>query len=183
MAGSLYDFKKNLNEKGIFFCFSGPISQELLVEMGDTLKQKIKLDEASNSTVLRVFSMVIEKAQNIIHYSAEKIPGTDSAEEDELKIGIITVGYEYNHYFVSCGNLLENRKVEKLREKLIRLQKMDKEEINKYYKEQRKKRADEDSKGAGLGLIEMARKADKPIEFDFKKIDEEFSFFSSKIII
>ncbi len=183
MPESLYDFKKKLNEKGIFFCFSGPISQDLLVELGDTLKQKMKLDEASSSTVLRVFSMVVEKAQNIIHYSAEKIPNTDSEEKGELKLGIIAVGYEDNHYFVSCGNLLENKKVEKLREKLTRLQKMDKEEIKNYYKEQRKKRGDEESKGAGLGLIEIARKADKPIEFDFKKIDEKFSFFSSKIVI
>jgi len=183
MPDSLYDFKKNLNEKGIFFCLSGPISQALLVELGDTLKQKMQLDEASSSTVLRVFSMVVEKAQNIIHYSAEKIPSTDSTEQDELKLGIIAVGYKDNHYFVSCGNLLENKNVEKLREKLTRLQKMNKEEIKQYYKEQRKKGGDEGSKGAGLGLIEIARKADKPIEFDFKKIDEKFSFFSSKIVI
>lgn len=184
MVGNLYDFKEDLDQKGIFFCFSGPLSQDLLVEIGATLKQKMHLEEASNSTVIRVFSMVVEKAQNIIHYSAEKLPPDKSvAREAEMSLGIIAVGYDSGHYFVLCGNMMKNSQVEHLRKKLTGLAGMTKDELKKHYRKQRRKDPEQGSKGAGLGLIEMAKKASRPIEFDFKKVDGNYSFFSSKTFI
>jgi hypothetical protein len=44
-------------------------------------------------------------------------------------------------------------------------------------------RPPEGSRGAGLGFIDMAKKASKPIEFDFRKLNENFSFFSMKTVI
>lgn len=184
MVNELYEFKKDLNKEGIFFCFSGPVSQELLVEIGSILKQKIKLEDAGNSTALRVFSMVVEQAQNIIHYSAERCPKLNPTKPgEEISIGIIAVGYENGHYFVLSGNMVEEEKVSRLQDKLTKLQKMTKAELKQHYKEQRKKGPDYGSKGAGLGFIDMAKKASRPLEFDFKKINDKFSFFSSKTVI
>lgn len=183
MVKELYEFKKRLCERGIFFSFSGPISQNLLVEIGSTLKKRMQLHEASNMTILRVFSLLVENAQNIIHYSAEKFPGKNSEMEEKLSLGILAVGLKDGHYFVMCGNVILNSEIDKLREKLLHLQEMSKEELKQYYKEQRKKEKGVENKGAGLGLIEIAKKASRPIEFDFKKIDDTYSFFSSKTTI
>ena len=176
MLKDLYDFKKDLTKRGIFFCLSGPISQNLVAEIATTLEQKMNLEETSKPTVLRVFSTVVENAQNIMRYSDEK--------EDELSLGIIAVGYEDSHYFVLCGNKIEKRKVEILRSKLSELQNKDKKSLKKLYRERLRQGPPKESKGgAGLGFIEMAKKASKPIEFDFKKLNEEFSFFSMKTVI
>lgn len=182
MLTNIYNFKTELNQQGIFFCFSGPLSQELLVEIGDTLKNKMKLEATSSSTIVKVFSMFVEQAQNILHYSAERIP-PNNAEKAELSSGIIVVGYKNEHYYVVCGNMIENDAVAMLREQLTKLQQMNKDELKRYYKEQRKKEAHESSKGAGLGFIELARKSVMPIEFQFQQIDAQFSFFSVKTTI
>ena len=79
--------------------------------------------------------------------------------------------------------MIENDKVERLRKKLTKLQKMDKEELKQYYREQRKKEPEAESKGAGLGFIEMAKRASRPIEFEFEQIDAKRSFFSLKTVI
>lgn len=182
MLTNLYHFKNELDKQGIFLGFTGPISQELLVEIGDTLKNKIKLEETtSSSTKTKVFSMLIEQAQNIIHYSAEKVQPDHSPST--LSSGIIVVGYNNSHYYVLCGNRVNNDNVEQLRDKLTFLQNMNKEELKRYYREQRKQNAPSNSKGAGLGFIELARKSVKPIEFHFQSIDEQFSFFSLKTYI
>jgi len=39
------------------------------------------------------------------------------------------------------------------------------------------------SKGAGLGLIEMARKGSEPIEYSFLSIDDNFSFFTISVVV
>lgn len=182
MLDNLYSFKTELNRRGIFFCFSGPLSQELLVEIGDTLRNKMKQEEASSSTILKVFSVFVEQAQNIIHYSAERIP-PESSDNPPLSSGIIVVGSEDQHYYVLCGNLIVNEAVATLREQLTRLQQMNKDELKRYYKEQRKKDAPESSKGAGLGFIELARHSVTPLEFNFQQVDDNFSFFSLKTAI
>ncbi len=182
MLESLYNFKKELNKRGIFFCFSGPMSQDLLVEIGDTLKNKMKLEDTSSSTIIKVFSMFVEQTQNIIHYSAEKIYNQPE-ETTELSSGIIVVGSENDHYFVLCGNMVDNESVNTLCEQLTTLQNMNKDELKRYYKEQRRKGTPENSKGAGLGFIELARKAVKPIEFNFQEVDGNVSFFSLKTVI
>jgi hypothetical protein len=39
------------------------------------------------------------------------------------------------------------------------------------------------SKGANLGLIEIARRASAPIQYDFMEIDDQSSFYCMKVFI
>ncbi|MEZ5671039.1 MAG: SiaB family protein kinase [Thiotrichaceae bacterium] len=178
MLERLYDFKLEHNKHGIFLCFSGHISQDLLVEIGDSLKLKMKREEVNSTTILKVFSMFIEQAQNILRYSADSVEPPIS--DQKTGGGIMMVGHKQQHYYVICGNVIENCHVNRLSNILIELQNMNREELKQYYKERRKSDIPEDSKGAGLGFIELARKATHPIEFNFRPIDENFSFFSLK---
>ncbi len=184
MIHDFYEIKKDFDRRGIFFCFNGPISQALLVGMGETLKRKMKLADAGASTVLRVFSMLVEQAQNIIHYSAEKFPSDGTEEKGQkLRLGLIAVGHEKDHYFVLCGNKIRNADIEPLKRHLENIQGMDKGELKTYYKEKRRQPPVDSGKGAGLGFLEMAKRASEPIQFEFEKIDDDFSFFSIQTII
>ena len=40
-----------------------------------------------------------------------------------------------------------------------------------------------DKGGAGLGFVDMARKSGRKLEFDFEKLDDNFSFFSLRTTI
>jgi hypothetical protein len=175
---NLYYLKTELDTQGILFSFSGPISQTLLLEMGDTLRNKMTLEKTTPSITLKVFSMLVEQTQNIIHYSAEK--RTPLHSKEAVSDGIVVVGYENGRYYVLCGNLVYNNKVNRITNELAQLQNMDKKALKDYYKEQRKKGPHADSQGAGLGFIEMARRSVTPIEFNFQKVDDRFSFFSLK---
>ncbi|MDM8568683.1 SiaB family protein kinase, partial [Thiotrichales bacterium HSG1] len=84
---------------------------------------------------------------------------------------------------VSCGNMVHNEAVDSIRKQLTRLQVMNKDELKRYYRERRREDIPKDSKGAGLGFIELARKSVKPIEFEVQKIDDNYSFFSLKTTI
>ena len=186
MLQHLYDLKNELEHRHVFFCYVGPISQNLLTDIMGMLEQKMSLEQASRATILRVFSVVVEKVQNILHYSDEQLSGqTLENEEPEatFRQGIIVVGYDHAHYFVLSGNVIANKKVPVLRENLTNLRNMSKAELKEYYQEQRRKDPEKESKGAGLGFVEMAKKASQPIEFDFKPIDDQTSFFSLKTII
>lgn len=179
---SLYLLKNNLNRNSIFLCFRGPFTQELMVEIGALLKSKLESAAATPSTILKVFSVFIEQSQNIIRHSAEPIL-TDKANQTDHTSGVIAVGLKGKTYFVTAGNRIENRQVDPLRNRLIQLQNMDREALNKLYREQRRNGPAFDESPAGLGLIELARKASQPVEFDFEAVDDTYSFFSIKAVI
>lgn len=184
MTNDLFALKEQIDQQDLFFCFKGPISQSLVAEMGGLLKRKMSLENAKKMAVMRVFGVVVENAQNILRYSAERVVHSIfSPQEQELSIGIIAVGQENGHFFVLSGNAVDNSQVEPLQERLNRLQTMTAEELKTFYLDQRQQDPLPGAKGAGLGLIEMARKASKPLAYDFTPIDVERSFFSLKIVI
>ena len=58
---------------------------------------------------------------------------------------------------------------------------MDKEELKAYYKEIIKNGQISSKGGAGLGLIDMARKSGEKMEYAFDQIDDRLSFFTLQI--
>ena len=183
MLNNIYNFKRKLEDDGIIFTFCGPMSHSVVEGVGSALRLKMNIDEdITTSTSLKVFSIFVEQMQNVINYSSDRIP--ENNINSEMSFGIIVVGKRDNRYFIIGGNKIENSKKEILAKNLMELKKMNKDELKKLYKEKRKiGPTNEDSKGAGLGFIEMARKATEPIEFIFEDIDENYSFFSIETIV
>ena len=124
----------------------------------------MNMEETSTTITQKVFSIFVELMQNVMNYSAEK--GSGSKEEQDLSFGILVIGKHKEHFYIQCGNYINPEQKAPLIDKLTRIQSMDKDELKKYYKAQRRKEADDGSKGAGLGFIEMARKASQPIQFE-----------------
>ncbi|MFZ5570895.1 MAG: SiaB family protein kinase [Thermodesulfobacteriota bacterium] len=184
MLTELYDVKEGLSRRKVIFCFFGPISQVLMVEIGDILKKKMMLGETSKSVGARVFSVLVEQVQNIIRYSDEKYPvDTSVYQVDQLSVGIVSVGLEGDYCAVTSGNRVDNAKTVELRDRLEKIVGMSKEDLKLYYKEQRRVESDEAGKGAGLGFIEMARRAGRPLMYDIRRMDERHSFFTLKVLV
>ncbi|MCF6290575.1 MAG: SiaB family protein kinase [Desulfobacterales bacterium] len=184
MVDNLVTLKSAFDREGIILYYNGLISHDLVVEIADIVRHKMQIDEVESSTRLKVFAAVVEQLQNILYYSFEVVVGTGSGNDDkEMRRGVVIVGHEEGHYYVVGGNLIDNSKIDRLRDKLSMLQKMNKHELKKYVKEQRRRTPDRDSRGAGLGIIELARRASTPILFDFTPVRESASFFSLKTVI
>lgn len=177
----IHEFYEQLKKEGIIFSFSGPVGQSLLEGIGTTLRQKMNMEETSTNVTQKVFSIFVELMQNVMNYSAEK--GVPSQIEQDLSFGILIIGKHENNFYIQCGNYISQEQKGPLTEKLTRIQSMDKDELKKYYKAQRRKDAEDGSKGAGLGFIEMARKASRPISFDIVPAQPGKDFFVVTAIV
>ncbi|MGH6832430.1 MAG: SiaB family protein kinase, partial [Methyloceanibacter sp.] len=148
----------------------------------------LTIDDADTKTLRSVFAVFVEQMQNIIRYSAEKAqaalpPASEPSALKEIRYGILTIGKEGSNYVVCAGNLVQRSDVERLRARLTRIKGMNKDELKALHKEQLRADPEEGSKGAGLGFMEIARRASKPIEFDFTDVDANHSFFALKATI
>ena len=176
---SLHTFYNELDKEGVIFCFNGPTSQSVVEGVGEAIRQRMDLEAVDMNTVRRVFAIFVEQIQNVVNYSSERKP-VRPGDPKGVSYGVIVIGREDGKYYVMCGNKVESDKGRRLAEKIRRIQPMNKAELKEYYKAQRRNGPGSDSLGAGLGLIEMARRATEPLKFSITALNERESFFTIK---
>ncbi len=168
-----------LRSRGILISFTGKLTQGLIVEYGEAVKSYLEVSERPQNEIFDIFSLFIEQTQNINKYCASQI--VHPQYELIAHSSIVTIGKsEQNGSYVCSGNLIRNSDIDSLRNHLDTLIDSDKATLKAMFKAKLKEDLPSDSVGAGLGLIDMARKATAPLQYSFIKQDENLSFFTLK---
>lgn len=179
----LLPFRKSLTDQGILLCYNGYITEEVLMGIGATIKHKMAAAQADQNVTRGLFSLFVEQMQNVIRYSAEKEGSTRDDTGVVLHYGLLVVGMEASHYFVACGNMIDNQDVDTLRNNLTHIKSLDQEGLKALFRKTLKGETPPGSLGAGVGFIDIARRATHGFEFDFANMDESHSYFSIKAYV
>jgi hypothetical protein len=178
-AKDLYALRTRFNRDRTLLCFNGPISRSLIEELGNALKNYLDVDQARPAEAMDVFSAYIEMTQNIRQYSMQKAYG-----ENDAAATVVVARGEPGRYVVSAGNLVETADGEKLVRRIEELARLDKAALKSAYKEQlRQPRDPSMASGAGLGLIDIARRSTGRLEASLSTHDEARAFFSLSVVI
>lgn len=176
---SLASLREFFSGERILICFNGPTSRTLISEIGIALKEHIESSSESVSAAMDVFSVYIEMSQNIRHYTAAH----DYAEPDATAT-VVIAETDDGHYVVSAGNVVQMADGEALLARVDRLSSLDKAELKALYKEQlRQPRQEGVSTGAGLGLIDVARKSSAPLQCSLDPLNAGKAFFTIRATI
>jgi hypothetical protein len=179
----LYHLRETYNAKRILLSFNGPFSQGLIEEIGSALRKHLQSETTSTSSALDVFAAYVEISQNIREYSA-----TQNYNEIESSATVVVSRNDDGCYVIAAGNIVERPDGEALQQRIEQLAAMNKDELKAAYKE-RLRRPREEQGGAGLGLIDLARKARVPFSCGLQHLgDSEFTdsercFFSLRVVI
>jgi len=171
----LIDLQSTLGSSGILISFSGRFSQGIIEELGEAIMKHMEAEDRPRNSIYNVFAIFVEITHNIKKYAVSKL---GSEFYDRIyNSGIVTIGRNEEGYFICSGNLIEKADSERLAEKLDSLIHLDKDQLKKRYKEQMKKDLPPDSTGAGLGLIDIARKSSKSMNYSMRNM-QDLSFFT-----
>ena len=178
----LYQLAQTLDREHISLCYSGNISQKVLVGLAAALRTQMAPLTVDNNRLKRVFSVFIEQVQNIMRHSAGPL-GDGTAENG--RYGLVTFGFAGGNFFIIAGNRMMSSQALKLRATLDEIGALDKEQLLARYREQMTQLADDpgdfaDSHGAGIGLLEIARHVSQPVEYSFIELDNDHSYFVMK---
>jgi len=176
----LYLLRETYNQKRLLLCFNGPFSQGLIEEIGVALKTHLQSDSVSSAAASDVFATYIELTQNIRNYAKKH----NLTEADEAGATVVIGRNENGRHVLLAGNVVEPDDGKALQTRITELAGLDKVQLKAAYKEQlRKSRGDDDS-GAGLGLIDIARKANEPFSCSLLPVNSGNQlFFSLKVVI
>ncbi|MCG5501998.1 SiaB family protein kinase [Ectothiorhodospira lacustris] len=153
-----------IRNQGLVFYYVGYFSQNIINAIGDAVRLRLECSETPGSLRRKIFSIFIEMAQNIVHYSSDQL--TRGADEDHvMRAGSVCITQEEGRFMIICKNPVTPEWAQQLRQDLEALRVMSMDQIRQSYREQLRKAAPEHSKGAGLGLLTIARDSSGPIEF------------------
>jgi hypothetical protein len=156
------DIRTAMRASGVIMAYNGTVSDELMVSLADILKTRMEaMDDAKRSRV--VFSIFMEGMQNLIWHG----------RTNKNAPGMVCISQQDGEITVVCGNRIQREESLKLNETLEQLQRADKDTIRQLYREGMSKSSEHEGPGAGLGLLEIARRASHPISFAFMDVDED----------
>ncbi len=158
---------KMMSER-LMFVYRGVVTNENSVPLLMLLEKEMENSEFGFVGRKRLFMFVLESLQNVSRHS-------DISEHADMSL--VVYSKTDNGYTVTTGNVLANQSIKDLKEKLDEINNLDTKEIRNVYRQMLSSSEFSNKGGAGLGLIEMAKKTGNKLDYDFVPLDEEFSYF------
>ena len=169
----LYDLRSEFDGSDIMMCFNGPFSNSIIEEIGKAVRSHLSSENVAQISVLDVFAVYIELAQNVRNYLMLREITLPKAASS-----IITIAKMREGYAVSSGNIVLNEDAEAVRKKIDEVNGLTPEEIKLTYRGQLRRDIPPDGHGAGLGFLEIAKRSNGKMVCSIRTIDDTFGFIS-----
>ncbi len=167
---NLYDA---LIENGIYVVYIGKFNQQITKFFSDMIETELAKECKEKVTRRRVYHTIVEILQNMQRHTEELGEGS----------GLFMIGRREHIYYIITSNKILKQNVNKLKETLDRINASSREELKEMYKKQLLEGNISKRGGAGLGLIDIARKTESKYEYLFLPINFELDYFVLKIEI
>lgn len=168
----LYEYFPELENDRLSFIFNGDVSDDITDGIIRITEYNVNNFEALAKLSRRISIIMVECFQNVVRHGAK-------ADNDfkEKAGGLFAARLLGDANYVSSINMIDADEVKLLSEKLNQLNSIEKDKLKALYLEVLNNEEISTKGGAGLGLIQLARKAGQPISFDFENVSKELSNF------
>jgi hypothetical protein len=172
----IYDLHRTMMSQKLILVYQGDFTQETTKSILAMAERNIDSSGEDSSTKRKVFNVMVESLQNIVKHSDELVDGATRSHA-----AIFLIGRESNRYTIMSGNPIRKTSIPPLKEKLDRINGLDKDGLKELYKEIIKNTTISDKGGAGLGFVDMARKSGEKLEYLFPEMTPDYCFFCMKV--
>lgn len=166
------DFTRRIRDrmmrKRMVFVYRGIVTNTNSLSLLMLLEREMENSEFGFAGRKRLFMFVLESLQNISRHTSQN---------DYARMSVVTYSKTDTGYIVSTGNVIDAENVPELRKRLRQINRLDPEDIRKVYRQMLEKAEYSDKGGAGLGLMEMAKKTGNKLDYDFIKLNEDYYYY------
>ncbi|RLD27072.1 MAG: hypothetical protein DRI54_01725 [Bacteroidetes bacterium] len=163
-------FYDTLAKDHLSFLFQGAYNDDMTGGILELTEYNIDNYEGLTKLKKKISFLIVECFQNIVRHGQVE-------EKYDIPEGVFITRNRGNINYISSINYLKTELVDSLRDTLNKLKNFSKEELKEFYLKTLIEIPMSGKGGAGLGLIELARKSSLPLSFDFKKVDDNLSIF------
>jgi coenzyme F420-reducing hydrogenase delta subunit len=167
------DMIRNKINYGYRGAFTNEVSDGLILFASGLFDQS----DISKKLKKRVVYIMVECVQNVTRH--QEMPDEVKKSVD----GIFLIQSDGELINITQGNMIQNDKIEPLSMKLDHINKLSPEELKEVYTTTLSESDLSEKGGAGLGLIDIARKSGNKILYKFSRCDDQYSLFFMDTLI
>lgn len=159
--------------------YQGKISGSDVSRILDQVEEQFAQMHTSAQVKRKLLNVLIESVQNVFHHSSSQpnpLPGLHPSEEPT-----VMVVEQQRQYVVVTGNRIPKEKALALAARIERINLMSREELNQTYRNTLITRAKTSTTGAGVGIIDIARRSGSPIEFTLQEVDDHNMYLRMEV--
>jgi hypothetical protein len=181
MSFDVNEYYSKLNGGDVLIAFKGNISSELISNALETVESRMEDYNEASKIRKKLYNVLVETLQNLYHH-IEVLPD-ELKEGEDSKFGIIVVSREKKQYRISTGNFITQEKVDVLKNKIDKINSMNKDELKDMYKFILNHQRLSEKGGGGLGLVDIARKTGNKLDYTFEKFNDSYYFYNLDVFI
>lgn len=152
----------------LMFVYRGIVTNENSEALLMLLEKEMEQSDFGFLGRKRLFMFVLESLQNVSRHSSRKKHG---------EMSLVVYSKKNSGYTVTTANVVNRKDAPELKSQLNLLNSLDADGIRDLYREKLSTTNLSEKGGAGLGLIEMAKKTGNKLDYDFVDLDEEHLYF------
>ena len=170
-----YELTKYIDEDYFEYVYRGHFSENITENILSLSDAKFVSDSEAFAYRNRISYFLIESLQNVIRH--QDIPGIDNISDE----GLLVIQKTNNSVYITTANVISNENIPVLDTYLKKIKTLNPEELKAEYQKILLDGIISEKGGGGLGIITMARRTEGHIQFKFKKINNEFSYYYYQI--
>lgn len=174
---SAFELYKQAVGDNLSFSYRGPFVEDLTHRIIDITENTIADNQGLPKVNRKVSFLLVECFQNIIKHG-ESVSEINTKLEDE---GLFHFKNSGHGFIINSINLVKSDEVDDLVASVELINSLDKDSLKAMYTKQLQENELSDKGGAGLGLIEMARKSGQKLDYEIEPLDDKISFFHQQI--
>ena len=181
MSFNVENYFSERPEGNIMLFYKGNVDSDVINNILDTIEYKMAEVNEQSRLRKKVYNVLVESLQNLYHH-VDKVPD-DYEDQTAERYGVLAVKKVDGGYKIVTGNFVHFDNIQKLEEKIKRINRSSHEEIKELYKFILNHQRISAKGGGGLGLVDIARKTGNKLEYSFRKYNEKYSFFYLDILV
>jgi hypothetical protein len=167
-----------MNSDNIMISYRGIISGDIISSILQFADNKFRELQTTPFIRKKVISILIESLQNVFHHALRSM---DESDDNLCNQSMLMIGKSNGGFFIATGNRVAISKANQMKQKIDKINIMSKDELNYNYRNILLNKLKDSDTGAGIGMIDIARRSGQKIEYDFMNLDEKSCFFSLKV--
>lgn len=168
-----------MTEQSIITAFLGDFDHNTTTTLLENFKKRMTTLETSTGINKRVYKIMVECLENIGRHKVSKLIHNEVPSDS----AIFLIAKKEDAFYISTGNYINVAQAKTLQEKIDTINSFTKVNLKKHYKQVLAESKQNNSVGAGIGLIDIIIKTDNPLKYRFLTISDQYSFFILEITI
>ena len=173
------NYYDQMHNDGVILSYKGAISQDILTEIGLSLRKKKREETGVSGRLL--FSAFIELSQNVLIHSEER--EFSAVEQKELGVGVVLVREQKDCYHLVSINKSKNEVARVIKERVDFINSLTPTELKLHYRRELRNPERSEKGGGNVGFIDMAKKTGNPVDILIKQIGDGLSYLTVTITV